>query len=51
MILVCSGGLSDVTAVVSEFGGSVLKDKERCFDSLIPCRNPVAMCFNRFGGP
>ena len=38
-------------AIVSEFGGSVLKDKERCFDSLIPHGNPVAMCFNRFGGP
>ena len=40
-----------MAAIVPKFGGSVLEDKERCFDGLIPRRNPVAVCFNRFSGP
>ena len=42
--------LCDVASVLSELRTSVLKDKERCFNRLIPRRNPVTMRFNCLGG-
>ena len=42
--------LCDVASVLSELHTSVLKDEERCFNRLIPCRDPVTVHFDGLGG-
>ena len=42
--------LCDVVSVLSELHTSVLKDEEHRLNHLIPCRNPVTVCFDGLGG-